>query len=241
MQPFLLIALFVVTALGGSVPLWLRQPEERGMQLLLAFSGSALLGITFLHLVPESFVEMGGRAGGLVLAGFFLQLLVQRLTHGVEHGHVHAHAPGARVPLLSILAGLALHAFMEGLPLGIVYRDEATTPSLFIAVGLHKIPEAILAASLTAAGVGKRKAAFILVVFAAVTPLAALASHLLRVHYLAMRQIIDALVPLVAGAFLHIATTIFYESGTRHHHLTVRKGIAIVAGIALALATLLFE
>lgn len=241
MHPFYLLALFAVTALGGSIPLWVRAPEERGMQILLAFSGSALLGITFLHLVPESFVEIGARAGGLVLAGFFLQLIVQRITHGLEHGHVHSHGPGARVPLVSILAGLVLHAFMEGLPLGIVYRESATTPSLFLAVGLHKIPEAILAASLTAAVVGKRKAAVMLILFAAVTPLAALVSHTLRVNYLAMRHVIDSLVPLVAGAFLHIATTIFYESGTRQHHLTVRKGFAIVAGIALALATLLFE
>jgi hypothetical protein len=48
-------------------------------------------------------------------------------------------------------------------------------------------------------------------------------------------------VALVVGAFLHISTTIFYESGTKHHELSRQKVLAIAAGITLAFVTLIFE
>jgi len=243
MLVLLCLGLFAVTLAGGGAPLWLRVPAEGRLQLLLAFSGSALLGITLLHVLPESFAEVGEAAGMWVLAGFFIQLVIQRITHGVEHGHVHIHtdAPGHAVPIWSILGGLGFHAFMEGLPLGFYFREAATQPSLFLAVAAHKVPEAMLATTLALGVLGKRRAWGVLAVFAAITPVAGLVAHWLGVHYGAMARLVTVLVPVVAGAFLHIATTIFYESGTRHHHLTRQKTAAIGAGLALALATLLFE
>jgi hypothetical protein len=48
-------------------------------------------------------------------------------------------------------------------------------------------------------------------------------------------------VALVIGAFLHISTTIFYESGTKHHELSGRKVLAIAIGLGMAFVTLIFE
>jgi hypothetical protein len=56
-----------------------------------------------------------------------------------------------------------------------------------------------------------------------------------------MSNVIIWLIPIFAGAFIHIATTIFFESGTRQHMLTWRKTLAILLGVALGLTTLLFE
>lgn len=239
------LLLFLATLVGGSVPLWFRPLADKQMHMLLAFSGAFLLGMTLLHLAPESFEEVkdshGHSTAGLyILGGFFLQLLIQRLTHGAEHGHTHA--PNAHHPqVLGIIAGLTLHAAIEGLPLGFHYRQEGTQPSLYLAVAAHKLPEAMIATSLAASAWGKRSAWITILFFAAVTPLSGMLASFLGQKYSAMARLVTYIIPVVAGAFLHIATTIFYESGTKNHHLNLTKILAITAGLIVALVTLFFE
>src|ERR1043165_1221295 len=136
------LLLFLISFAGGIVPFLLGVPDERKMHLLLAFSGSALLGITCLHLLPEAFKDIPEHAGLYLIGGFFLQLLIQRATHGVEHGHthVHPHHAGHGIPIIGILGGLSLHAFMEGIPLGFNYRKAGTNTSLYLAAGMHNVP-----------------------------------------------------------------------------------------------------
>jgi zinc transporter ZupT len=234
--------LFIITFAGGSLPLWGKRIGDRQMHLLLAFSGAFLLCITFLHLLPETFEELNHHAGLLILAGFFLQLIIQRFTHGIEHGHVHHHDHNHHhIALMPILAGLGLHAFMEGLPLGFNYRIGATTPSLYMAVAAHKLPEAMVASMLVASAKGKRAAIIALFFFALITPTASILATFAGTKYYAMSKVVAALIPVVAGAFIHIATTIFFESGTKQHLLTWRKIAAIAAGLGLGLATLVLE
>lgn len=235
------LLLFVLTLAGGSIPLWLKGLDDKRMHLLLAFSGSFLLGISLLHLLPETFEETGHKAGLYLLIGFFLQLLIQRFTHGVEHGHAHVHPHEHHIPLMSIMLGLSVHAFMEGLPLGFHYRMKATEPSLYLAVAAHKLPEAMLVASLALAAKGKRTAWTLLLIFSALTPLAGMLAMQLGMKFHFIAQLVEVLIPIVAGAFIHIATTIFFESGTRQHHLTWQKVLWISIGVALALLTLALE
>jgi uncharacterized membrane protein YciS (DUF1049 family) len=48
-------------------------------------------------------------------------------------------------------------------------------------------------------------------------------------------------IPVVLGGFLHISTTILYESGTQHHQLSKQKLLAVLFGLSLAFATLLLH
>lgn len=246
--------LFLVTFLGGSLPLWFRSMDERRTNNLLAFSGSFLLSITLLHLLPETFEEIGHEAGIFLLAGFFFQLLIQRFTHGVEHGHTHVHIEEHqshhhhdhehhihRIPLYSIVLGLSLHAFMEGIPLGFNFRLEGTQTSLYLAVAAHKLPESMLLTSLMLSFRGKKQAFIVLLLFSLITPLASGMADILGKKYFLMSRIITWIVPLVAGAFIHIATTIFFESGTRQHLLTRNKILAILLGVGIGLTTLFLE
>jgi zinc and cadmium transporter len=238
------LLLLVITILGGSIPFFIKGLNDRNMQNILAFSGSFLLSITLLHLLPETFEEIGGKAGIFLLFGFFIQLLIQRFTHGVEHGHVHLPADDHHhhhTPLASVLAGLCVHAFMEGLPLGYNYRLDATGPSLYFAVAAHKLPEAMLVTVLVAQLRSRQKALITLLLFAAITPASSMLAITLGKNYAAMSQLIGVLIPIVAGAFIHISTTIFYESGTKQHMLTLPKIVSILLGVSLALVTLLIE
>lgn len=216
--------------------------DEKKMNLLLAFSGSFLLSITLLHLIPETVLELGHEAGIYILLGFFIQLIIQRFTHGVEHGHTHVHSHDHTIPLFSILGGLGIHAFMEGLPLGFNYRMEGTDTALYLAIGIHKLPEIIIAATLIKSVKGKSLASFLLLaLFALLTPLGSILATVLGTRYFTMSALVGILIPVVAGAFIHIATTIFFESGTKHHALTHRKIIAIVLGVGLSACTLLLQ
>jgi zinc transporter ZupT len=250
------LLLFAVTLLGGSAPLWLKGVNEKSTNYLLAFSGSFLLSITLLHLLPETFEEVGSGAGILVLAGFFTQMVIQRMTHGVEHGHAHIHIDGHghvhgathheqehthSLPLFSIILGLSIHAFMEGLPLGFNYRMDATGSSLYLAVAAHKLPEAMLLTSVVLNVKGKQVAWLILILFSLLTPVAAVLADTMGKTYFFMSSVVTWIIPAVAGAFIHIATTIFYESGTRQHLLTWQKTLAILLGVGIGLTTLLFH
>jgi hypothetical protein len=43
----------------------------------------------------------------------------------------------------------------------------------------------------------------------------------------------------VSGSFLHIATTIFFESGTRHHEINRGKVFSMIIGLGMSGLTLL--
>lgn len=232
--------LFIITLIGGSVPLWSKSWNEQSMKYLLAFSGAFLLSITLLHLIPETIEHSGHTAGVYILAGFFLQQLIQRFTHGVEHGHAHVGDHHHHIAVVPVFAGLAVHAFSEGLPLGISYSDVTTLPSLYLAVALHKLPEAMLITSLVYFSSKKKSKAWpALILFAMITPVAGLLTSYLGNAYDGVEAFVHLCIPVIAGAFIHIATTIFFESGTKTHDMNWKKWTATVSGIVLALLTLL--
>ncbi len=237
------ILLFIISLAAGLLPFYFKNITEKHLQLLLAFSGSFLLGITMLHLLPETFHEIGAKAGGFIFAGFFFQFLIQRFTHGVEHGHLHCHDGHEHSQgLWAILIGLGIHAFLEGLPLGFEYHQEHTTSSVFFGVAAHKIPEAFTLGSLLLISKNKNKWLWV-IIFAAISPLAGLLANYFghTKNFVFVEDAVSFLIPVVIGAFIHISTTILYESGTKHHEMSARKIAAIVLGVVLASVTLLLH
>lgn len=233
--------LFLITVLGGSIPLWNKSWRESHVQYILAFSGSFLLCVTLLHLIPETLFHLGSNSAVLIVAGFFLQQIFQRMTHGIEHGHTHIHLDAKKnIVVTPLFIGLVLHAFSEGLPLGGHIGDEGIITSLFIAIALHKLPEAMLISSLVLLSThSKSKSWALLILFSIITPLTALLTSYIGSSFPIIQKIITWSIPLVAGAFLHIATTIFYESSTKKHEMGWKMWTAILLGIGFAMISLL--
>lgn len=238
-----LALIFLATLAGGFIPVVFKKIKPDFFFYLLAFTGAFLFGITVLHLVPETFHELGRQAGVWIVAGFFLQVFLQQLSHGMEHGHSHIPAEQHHHAALStLMIGLSLHAFMEGIPLGYRYDDPSTLPSLFLAIMVHKVPEALTLMTVLIFSLKSRKRdALLIVLFALVTPAAAVLALALGERFASFSHLLLYLIAMVTGAFLHISTTIFFESGTRHHELSWRKTVAIVTGLLMALCTLLIE
>jgi zinc and cadmium transporter len=235
----LFILLFLVTIIGGLLPIYITLNKDWN-NYLLAFSGAILLGITFLHLLPETFTDLKFTAGIYLLIGFFIQLFLQKYSHGMEHGHTHVHHHDNDFSLAPILLGLSVHAFMEGIPLGYHFTQGQTIPSLFLGVMAHKAPEALTLMSVVSTmQISKAKKLFTLLQFACITPLAGGLAIYFGDQYSFINQQLTYLVPIVIGAFIHISTTIFFESGTKHHDLDIKKIIAIILGIGVSLLTVL--
>jgi zinc and cadmium transporter len=243
------IMLFVVSCIGGAIPLFVNIKEQH-QRYLLAFSGSVLLGISFLHLLPETFQDLGSRAGIFMLVGFFLQLFLQKFSHGIEHGHspaAHTHTHNdhthdhTHTAFNAVFAGLAAHAFLEGIPLGYTFHSGQTLPALVIGVAAHKLPEALSLMAFVAVLPYTRARKFaILFAFAAITPVAGALAAYYSTQYMATSKLITQLIPVVVGAFTHIATIIFFESETSAHQLNFGKIISICLGIGVAALTLAF-
>ncbi|KAA9333073.1 zinc/iron permease [Hymenobacter busanensis] len=235
-----LLLLFGTVLGAGWVTRFVPTLHTTWLRPLLAFSGAYLVTLTLTHLLPEA-LTLGTspeRVGYFVLAGFFGQLVLELFSEGVEHGHQHVHAEHAHagVPWL-LLGSLTLHAFLEG---SILVQDpHGHTPDGFYAtltgVALHHIPAAfaLMAVLVTRLGSFQRALPW-LGLFAAAAPLGVLTSHYAHIDPAVQGGFYPALLGLVSGNFLHVSTTILFEVSPEHH-VNVRKLVATVAGLSLAL------
>jgi zinc transporter ZupT len=227
-------------ALGALTVFLFRLNEPRHIKLLNAFTGAYLLSLTFLHLLPELYRgPLAGdhisafALGGWILTGFFLQIALDVISMGIEHGH--AHSLHGRAPV-GILAGLCLHAFVEALALGDAHShpDPATRRFLLVGIVVHNFPVSIaLLGMLLQSGMKRASALGLLGLFAAMAPCGMFVSaHTGLAHY--ARE----LMAVVIGIFMHISTTILFEAG-EVHRFNFGKLTAIVVGTALGIISVL--
>lgn len=237
--------------IGGWLAFQLGRRQERAIPLLLSFSGAYLLGVTILHVIPDLFHRPHAGYSYWMLGGFLLQLLLEKLTKGVEHGHAHALHAEQYGRILPVLLGLSLHSFLEGFPLGgyeqlsaeLALLDEHQHHTegsnihtqLLIGISLHKIPAAFaLVTLMRMSGFARLTTWVCLLLFSLTAPFSAfLAQSFLNTSFAAWLPYILA---MVAGSFLHISTTILFESGNPgEHHLSWWKLGVILLGFGLSL------
>lgn len=239
MQVWNYLLLFGAPFLGGLLHFVLGEKTTKSaLNLFLGFSGAFLLTITVMNLIPEVYQFGKPKLIGLfMLAGFFFQILIEQFSEGIEHGHVHAHdhSSSGKIPLL-LFFSLALHAFLEGIPLGHQFEESSTHHNLLWGIALHEIPAAFaLVSVLQLSGISKLKTISLLVLYALMSPIgSAFAVNLAEFSAMA-DGMMNYLMALVIGTFLHISTTILFENSENHWYTKVRLG-AICLGIALGLA-----
>lgn len=241
------ILLFASAIFGAYASSFVIKKRDDILQLLLSFSGSYLLGVTVLHLIPSLYATNTAKGTGFfMLGGFIIQLLLEQLSRGVEHGHMHFHQEEGRTAMVvSVLAGLGLHAFMEGLPLDYYEQfhdvhhshDHSGHNHFLWAIILHKIPAAFaLMSLLSMAGFSKKTVWTAIIIFALMSPLGALLGGLMNMD----NQARTWTLALISGSLLHISTTILFETDkSKEHKISLKKFITIIIGILMALTSLL--
>lgn len=221
--------LLVIPVLFGSILVLYKKPNKNIVRLLLAFSGSYLLSVTILHLLPDVYTitSSDNLIGILILIGIILQSILESFSKGAEHGHIHIHSDSKKFPTL-LFVSLCIHAFSEGLP--IHNADE----NLLWAIIVHKIPIAIvLTTFLLHAKYNKKTVFTFLFLFALMSPL----GLLLGDKIVLLQTYNTEITAVIIGVFLHISTIILFES-TENHKFNFQKFLAILFGIVLTLITL---
>ena len=246
MMPFIAISalLFFPAFLVG---VWvLKRPlAKRHLGIMLAFSGSFLLSITITHLLPEVFHGHQHWLGAVVLAGFFVQIVFDALSGGVDHGHHemaigqphhhnhghdHSHGTPFSFSLWGVLPAVYLHGIIEGIPL--FYIKQVDHP-IVLAIAFHSVPVvAVFVNLLRNKSLSVNQRIFLVGLFSLMPVLGMALGGVLSAN----NQFLLGLVfpALAAGVFLNMSTTILLESGHQHQYKW-RRLMFIFAGLALGL------
>jgi len=216
------ILLFLAVAIGFGIAWLLRSKEENQLSLYLAFSGAFLLAITVFELLPEVFETPSKSIGLYIMVGILLQIFLDFFSKGAEHGHIHLHTTEKSFPWLLFIS-LSIHALVEGLPIS---EDN----NLLIGLLIHKIPIAvILSLFFLKANYSKHTIFAFLFLFALMTPL----GRFLMANFSELAAYQTQINAIVIGIFLHVSTTILFES-SKNHSFSMSKMSAVVIAIVIA-------
>ncbi len=232
-------SLILSVVLGGFFVTYLQQTNKAQIiKLLLAFSGGFLLSIAFTHFIPDLYHEESASIGIYILIGFLIQLLMEFFSGGIEHGHVHVHK-GQKMPWGMFLS-LSVHSILEGIPLGnqlmgfeiLSSHNHGNDNSLLLGILFHQLPVAIaLMTLLVNTNLTLLKSWLVLMLFGIMTPLGVAIGMLTLPGEFGLDY--HVILAIVVGMFLHISTTIIFET-SENHKFNLLKLLAIFVGCGLA-------
>lgn len=209
--------------IGYIIALVLKPKNKTNLKLLLAFSGSFLLSLTVMHLLPEVYESHNHNIGVFIMLGILFQIILEFFSKGAEHGHVHGQPNMSHIPWLLFIS-LCIHAFLEGFPVG---HDHG---KLALGIAIHHLPIAIILTTFFLnSNLNKKAIFFFMLTFALMTPLGSLASD----YFTALNEYHSQITAVVIGILFHISSTIIFES-SEGHKFNIAKVSMIVIGIALA-------
>ncbi len=247
-----LLVLFFTPLLSGLAIYLFPSGKNTNFRLLLVFAGAYLFGITVVHILPELYIQNSevGLIGLFVLVGFFLQQVLEYFTSGVEHGHLpsnhdhhHAHDHHHQSHTLSafvLLGALFVHAFLEGAMLAdstAAFGFQYDTRAILMGIALHRAPAAFALMTVLSVQLhSKRKAVPYLVFFSLAAPIGLfISTYLIHVEVLSAPAL-TYLYAIVCGNFLHISTTIVFESSPGHRFDAKKLSVAIIGALLAVVA-----
>lgn len=208
--------------IGYGIALFLKPKNKTNLKLLLAFSGSFLLSLTVIHLLPEVYESHNRSIGIFIMTGILFQIVLEFFSKGAEHGHVHGHDIISKIPWLLFIS-LCIHALLEGLPV-------SHHNGLAMGIAVHHLPIAIILTTFFInANLNKKAIFFFMITFAIMTPLGTVLANYLTV----LNDYYTEITAVVIGILFHISSTIIFES-SEGHKFNIAKVSMIILGIGLA-------
>jgi zinc transporter ZupT len=208
--------------LGYAIALLIKPEKRNNLKLLLAFSGSFLLSLTVMHLLPDVYTSSDHNIGIFIMIGILFQIILEFFSKGAEHGHVHGHDKITQMPWLLFIS-LCIHAFLEGFPVS-QHHD------LAYGIAIHHLPIAIILTTFFLKAELNKTILFVFMIsFALMTPLGTYVSEInpsIIVYY-------KEITAVVIGILFHISSTIIFES-SEGHKFNIAKISMIILGILLA-------
>ena len=224
---------FAMTLAGGAFAYRYR----RYLQAIMAFSAGLLIGVVFLHLVPE-IVEQAHEASletrvamTVLLSGFVAIFLLEKLTiihsektHDAPGHHHHVGVAGA--------IGISFHSFLDGMAIGVGFQAGMEVGLVvLLAVLAHDFADGLNTVTFMLARRNSRWRTFSLLAVNAVAPVAgALLSQVLDVD----PRLLAFLLAFMAGFLLYLGASDLLP----HVHEQPRFALifSTIAGLATAAA-----
>lgn len=221
-----------------------RNVGHRFIEYTTTFGGAFLFASCFINLVPHMYLEgyttptWGFKVGAAALIGFLIQLLLEQLTHGVEHGHnhnscceQHQHDHNHIHPMTGLLLGLCIHSFLEGMPM--VDGEGDIHQGLLWGIVLHNIPITLVLITLMVNNQYKiSKSILLLALFAIMTPL----GSVIGLYCIANNETLSCLMMgLVVGILLHVSVSILFDHD--HNQFSWTKLALIILAFVAAYIT----
>lgn len=208
--------------IGFAITLVFQPKNKTNLKLLLAFSGSFLLSLTVMDLLPDLYESHPKNIGIFIMIGILFQIILEFFSRGAEHGHVHGHNKLNKMPW-TLFISLCLHALLEGYPVSHHHN-------LALGIAIHHFPIAIILTSFfIQAGLHKTALFLFMIGFAFMTPLGTVLSDQLPF----LTQFYEQITAIVIGILFHISSTIIFES-SEGHKFNIAKISMIILGIGLA-------
>lgn len=217
--------------IGYGIALFLKPAKKTNLKLLMAFSGSFLLSITVMHLLPEVYESAdhgdhnhSNAIGIFIMVGILFQIILEFFSKGAEHGHVHSHGHDdhSKMPW-ALFISLCIHAFMEGFPV-------SNHSDLALGIAIHHLPIAVILTSFFLnSHLNKTVVFFFMTTFALMTPLGTLTAE----YFTFLKHYYTEITAVVIGILFHISSTIIFES-SENHKFNLAKLSMITIGIILA-------
>ena len=191
---------------------------------LLILSAGFLITVCVSELFPEVYETKNPNIGIWIIGGVLLQMVLESLTKGFEHGHFHHHEEKQILPV-ALMVGMFIHAFLEGIPLAHV--KELSSPYL-LGILFHNLPISFILGAFLLGKNSNKISWIIITLFALASPLGMIFGAEFDVN------LQPYFMAIVGGIFLHISSVIIFESN-KNHKMDWQKLLLVVTGIGLAL------
>ena len=204
--------------------------NENLAKRLLVLSAGFLIAVCVVEVFPQIYNSGNENIGLWVIIGVVLQMVLEGMTKGFEHGHFHYEK--CNILPIRLLLCMFIHAFIEGIPLAGMHLD---SPYL-LGILVHNLPISfVLGAFLLREKKNKLTAWVTIVFFAAASPLGMMLGKYFKSEWQAY------FLALSGGIFLHISSVIIFENNSKSHQINWEKMLLVILGVGVALAGHLFH
>lgn len=223
-------AAFFTAFSGGVLPLFFAV-NEKYLKLIIALGAGLLLGLSMVHLLPESAELIPESFGAWFLVGFVLLLVLERfvMIHACEE-----HGCNYHTVVIAAFVGLTIHGVIEGLALASTLVTLEIGPLVLMAVLVHKAPAALTLTSLLRLG-GKKKIDIIRFItgISIATPLGILiGANVIEAD--TYTDVSGILLALSGGTFLYIASCDLLPELHRSNSEKFKRLAAFMLGVVIS-------
>ena len=226
----MIVGLLVLSVLLGVLLGKFFGNNEKVAKILLIVSAGFLISMCVVEVFPQVYKVEDENIGLWIVFGVLLQMFLENLTKGFEHGHFHYER--CNILPLGLILGMFIHAFIEGIPLAREY-DECS--SYLLGILVHNLPISfVLGAFLLREKKNKIVALVTILFFAAASPLGMLLGEHMNPKWNSY------FLALSGGIFLHISSVIIFESN-KNHKMDWEKILLVILGVFIGILGHIFH